>query len=284
MSWQTVFEGDMLSVRRSRLGLGVSAAVIALTAGMAVLLGLVAGTDPSGNAGIVFGDLLMTVAFVGSLFLPFVAMLASYSAIVHEREHGSIRFLLGLPNSRAEAYVGKLLSRSVLFTLPCLAGLALVGLVGFALLPEGDVAKFGAISVLVLVYGLVFIGFGLSLSGILGNETSATTGIISVWLLFRLGWPGIQYGALRLIEGQQFSQPYPEWYFWLGRVNPMNAFMKLVYTALNTPPGGRPLITNPHPSVSTVATSDWFAAVVLVGWLGIAPLIGFLKFRDADLL
>lgn len=42
----------------------------------------------------------------------------TYGAILHERNSGSIRFLLGLPNSRRDIVVGKFLGRSGTVAVP----------------------------------------------------------------------------------------------------------------------------------------------------------------------
>lgn len=60
-----------------------------------------------------FDAILLLIGSVLSISLPFIAMLASYGGIVLERETGSVRFLLGLPNSRLDAYLGEYLSRAV---------------------------------------------------------------------------------------------------------------------------------------------------------------------------
>ncbi|MFB6087426.1 MAG: ABC transporter permease [Haloarculaceae archaeon] len=286
MTWQTVFRWDMQSVRRSRLGQGVAATLVTLTGGVALLVALAVFSSPPEVEPPEFDQIMLVIGYVASFILPFVAMLASYSTIIHERERGSVRFLLGLPNSRTEAYVGKYLSRSVLLVVPLVVGLLVAGAIGFGLLQNPDGAALAQAVLVTVVYGLIFLGFGLTISAVFDTETRVTSALIGVYVLFRAGWMIAQWGALRILlpRGERFARPHPEWYYWLGRVNPMNAYNKLIHGLLGNPDTGSPLLTTPAREVSTVATSDAFAAVVLVVWVVVAPLLGYLRFRNRDIL
>ena len=122
---------------------------------------------------------MLLVGSLLSLILPFIAMLGSYGAIIQERETGSIRFLLGLPNSRLEAYVGKYLSRSVLLVASTLVGFVVVAAVGFGILREPDALAFVVFVLLTLGFGVVFVGIGIAASAVFDSETQVTTAIIS---------------------------------------------------------------------------------------------------------
>ena len=136
MSLRTVVEDDLLRLRRSPLGWGVALSVLAPTAGIAAIMVLLELVDVTGGPAAPFDNIMMTVAVLLSFLLPFVAMLGSYSAIVYERESGSVRFLLGLPNSRWDAYAGKYVSRTVLLVVSILAGFLTLALVGFGILTD----------------------------------------------------------------------------------------------------------------------------------------------------
>lgn len=285
MSWETVLRDDLLGMRRSRLGWGVGAAVFVFTGAVGVLLVLQSVAQPPEAEAPMFDPVMLADGAVLALVVPFVAMLGSYSAIVHERERGSVRFLLGLPNSRLDAYAGKYLSRTVVYVLATVVGFAVLGALAAVLLREPAPVEFLLFVGLTLLYGLVFVGFGLAASAVLDTETSVTAGIISVYVVFRGGWMLLQWGALRLTQPrtEAFRQPYPDWYFFLGRANPMNAYAKLVDTLFNE---GRPipLITGPEPSVNTVATGEGYAVAVLVVWAVVVPVLGYLRFRNRDVL
>lgn len=215
-----------------------------------------------------------------SVLIPLVGLLGSYAALVGERSTGSVRFLLGLPNSRDDAYLGKYLSRSVVVVAPLVAGLALSAVIAAATFEEGSVVAVGGVALLSVPYALLFVGVGLSASAYADTESRAVATVVAVFALLRIGWPGLQWLGLQTIPAAQ-RHPLPEWYFWVGRVNPINAYVKLT-TAF----GGvesTPLITTER-GLSTAASSHWFAALVLFGWGVLAPLAGLWYFRRRDLL
>jgi ABC-2 type transport system permease protein len=283
MSLRTVVEGDLLDVRRSRLGQSVALCLVLMTGGIVALVALAAAASPPEVQAPQFDPILLVIGYVLSFLLPFVAMLASYSAIIHERDQGSIRFLLGLPNSRLDAYAGKYVSRSALLVGSLVVGLVVTLAVGIAVLREPSIGAFLTVAALTLVYGLLFIGFGLAISSNFSTETRVTSGIISVYVGFRAGWMALQWGLLRVTQprGERFVQPHPEWYYWLGRLNPMNAYNKLLESTL-TDDQFSPVLTTPQ--IETAATSDWFALVVLLGWTVAVPVLGYLGFRGRDVL
>jgi hypothetical protein len=47
---------------------------------------------------------------------------------------------------------------------------------------------------------------------------------------------------------------------------------------------GHPLLTGPDEVVATVATTHWFAALVLLAWTALAPVAGLFYFRQRNLL
>jgi len=285
MTWQTVLRDDLQGVRRSRLGQGVAATTFAFTAGIAILVALAQLTSTSGEAP-PFDTIVLLVGSVLSMILPFIAMLGSYGAIVQEREHGSVRFLLGFPNSRLDAYAGKYLSRSLVLSAATTAGLLVVAAVGFGILREPDAVAFLLFVVATLAFGLVFVGVGLALSAVLDSETQVSTGIISTYVLFRGLWPVAQWAGLYLTrpDGQQGIRPYPEWYFYFGRLDPINAYVKLVNVLFNDD-RFTPLLTNPQGAeLDYLAVSTPYSAAALVVWVVVVPVVGYRLFRDRDLL
>jgi ABC-2 type transport system permease protein len=289
MSLRTVVEDDLLRLRRSPLGWGVALAVLAPTAGVGLLVVLFELVDATGQPPAPFDNIMMAVGVLLSFGLPFVAMLGSYSAIVHERESGSIRFLLGFPNSRLDAYAGKYVSRTVLLSVSVLVGFAVLGAVGFGILQEPDAVALLAFLLATVAFALVFVGFGVAISGVANSLIGATAAIIGTYVVFRGGWMILQYGALYLARGGEnvARPPYPDWYFFIGRINPINAFVTVLVDVLDRGPqtlARQVLITQPRPEVNTVATDTSFAALALLGWLVVTPLVGYLVFRQRDLL
>lgn len=288
MSLRTVVEDDLLRLRRSPLGWGVALSVLAPTAGIAAIMVLLELVDVTGGPAAPFDNIMMTVAVLLSFLLPFVAMLGSYSAIVYERESGSVRFLLGLPNSRWDAYAGKYVSRTVLLVVSILAGFLTLALVGFGILTDPSASGLLLFVLATVAFALVFVGFGIAISGVANSLIGATAGIIATYVVFRGGWMIAQFAGLYVTPPQgEVARPYPDWFFFLGRVNPLNAYLKVVVEVFDRGPNTlvrQVLLTNPAPEVNTVATGTPYAVLALTGWLVVVPVVGYLLFRRKDLL
>ena len=133
-----------------------------------------------------------------------------------------------------------------------------------------------------LPYALLFVGVGLAASAWADTDNLAVAVVVSVYALFRVGWPSAQWLAIEMSAARHYEPP--AWYFWLGRVNPMNAYARL--TAVFIPDGGDgfPLISMPDEGVAPVATSAEFALLVVVVWAALAPLVGIGYVRRRDFL
>jgi len=288
VSLRTVVEDDLLRLRRSPLGWGVALSVLAPTAGIAAIVVLLELVNVTGGQAAPFDNIMMTVGVLLSFLLPFVAMLGSYSAIVYERESGSVRFLLGLPNSRWDAYAGKYVSRTVLLVVSILAGFLTLALVGFGILTEPSVSGLLLFVLATVAFALVFVGFGIAISSVANSLIGATAGIIGTYVVFRGGWMIAQFAGMYITPPRgEVGPPYPDWFFFLGRANPLNAYLKVVVEVFDRGPNTlvrQVLLTNPAPEVNTVATGTPYAVLALVGWLVVVPLVGYLLFRRKDLL
>jgi len=288
VSLRTVVEDDLLRLRRSPLGWGVALSVLAPTAGIAAIVVLLELVNVTGGRAAPFDNIMMTVGVLLSFLLPFVAMLGSYSAIVYERESGSVRFLLGLPNSRWDAYAGKYVSRTVLLVVSILAGFLTLALVGFGILTEPSASGLLLFVLATVAFALVFVGFGIAISSVANSLIGATAGIIGTYVVFRGGWMIAQFAGMYITPPQgEVGPPYPDWFFFLGRANPLNAYLKVVVEVFDRGPNTlvrQVLLTNPAPEVNTVATGTPYAVLALTGWLVVVPVVGYLLFRRKDLL
>jgi ABC-2 type transport system permease protein len=215
-----------------------------------------------------------------SLVVPLVGLLGSYAALVGERETGSVRFLLGLPNSRDDAYVGKFLARAAVVCVPLVVGIALTGVVVQLTFENGSLLGMLGLAAVTVPYALLFVGIGLTASAYADSSNRAVAVVITVFALFRAGWPAVQWLGL---QSMRDPYPRPEWFYWVGRLNPINAYVKLT-SLFATFEYGHPLLSRPDEVVQTVATTHWFAAVVLFAWTVAAPVFGLLYFRRRDLL
>ena len=269
----------------------IAITVLAFTVVAVGLTFLVAGLRPAEAARPPMQLAVVSVGSALSFLLPLVALVGSYAALVGERETGSVRFLLGLPNSRTDAYAGKYLSRAAVVLVPLAVGLGLTAVVVELTFADGSVLGILGLTAVSIPYALLFVGIGLSASAYADTSNRAVAVVIAAFVVYRVGWPAIQLLGLQSLDD---PYPRPEWFFWVGRTNPINAYVKLT-TLFAEFEFGHPLISSPgrgfvgpdtasEAAVNTIATSHWFAAVVLLAWTVLAPIAGLLYFRDRDIL
>jgi ABC-2 type transport system permease protein len=290
VSWRHVWRRDLLSTYRSRLVPVVALLLVGATAG--VVLGMYALDNygpPPGMRTAVFA-----VGVVSHALVPLVGLLGSYSALVGERESGSVRFLLGLPNSRLDAFTGKFAARLTAVGAPLAVGLGVCTVAVGALFQEGSYVDMVGLTAVTLLFALLFVGAGLALSAVVSTSTRAVVGAVGLFAVLRGGWPALQLGLLELTNADRFPVP-PDWYFWVGRVNPLNAYLKLTTSYADFGASGHPLLTSARdyePGVGeqavstagTVAATHEFAAAVLLLWTVVVTLSGLLVWRRRDLL
>jgi ABC-2 type transport system permease protein len=289
MSWRDVFRRDLRSTFRSRMGPAAVGLLLLATVGVAALIWVTANPEyppGMGNLIVIFGSLM-------SFVVPLVALLASYAAVVGERTTGSVRFLLGLPNSRTDAYVGKLASRTLVVVAPLVVGLLVAGAITVPIAEDGAFLPFIWLAALSAVYAVLFVGVGLTASVVADTDTRAVSLVVGAFALLRAGWPALQWVGMQSLED---PYPHPEWYFWLGRLNPINAYVKL--TTVYAPVERHPLITTPRDpntggfagelpresAAGSLAVSPELAAAVVLVLVVAAPVAGLLYFRQRDVL
>jgi ABC-type transport system involved in multi-copper enzyme maturation permease subunit len=124
-----------------------------------------------------------------STYLFILVAALAYAAVVSERESGTIRLLLGLPSTRSDILVGKLLSRGTLLLATLLPLLALLGVIILVRLDGIPVAAFLAVSVWVLVYGLGWTTFAVGLSAAFESQYRALAAIAGTFIVFAWNAP-----------------------------------------------------------------------------------------------
>lgn len=134
----------------------------------------------------------MTVGFVqtaGSFLLPVGVLLLSYRSIVGERTSGSLKFVLGLPLTRSDILVGKVIGRSVGIAVPvsiAAAGLGLIGVVRFGLFSP---LLFVGVLLATLLYVTTLVSVATAISAITSSTVQAATVVFGgVYLVFTVFW------------------------------------------------------------------------------------------------
>ncbi len=203
------------------------------------------------------------------ILVPILGTMLGYNAIVGERESGSLKFLLGLPHTRRDVVLGKLIGRAAIVTVTVLVGFAVIG-IHFAVLADSfSLAAYTLVAGKMVVIGVVFVAIGIAFSAAARSSTVATWGAVGTALLFAFLWDVVLF----IVNMSTFdlSGGGPDWFYLLERLNPRHAFK--AGGALGSASEPAPFYLDP-----------WFGVVILGGWLVVPLGLAYLRFQRGDLV
>jgi ABC-2 type transport system permease protein len=224
------------------------------------------------------GFLVLLSGAAGTL-IPVIGLVLGYKTIVGERESGSLKLLLGLPHTRGEVVVGKLIGRSAVVTIAIVIGYAVAAGMGLVLFDQFDVVDFAIFTLLSVLLAFAWIGISLGLSTATASTSRAMAAAFGFWLMFEFLWGTLVVPLLvwasNGFSGSLFVTSPPEWAQLLNVLPPTAAFSNangVIADVLGTVGEATPWFTEP-----------WFGLVVLLAWVVVPVGLGYLRFRSADL-
>ncbi len=242
---------------------------------------------------------LSGVAMLGGLFVPGIALVAGYMAVVGERRSGSLRILLSYPFSRFDVVWGKLLGRLLVTGVALVAGYAVGSVAVVVLYGPPDTTAFLGFAGAGLLLGASMTGLavgGSAAARTRGQALAATVGSFVGWVFF---WKPAVVGLYYLVEGEIPGLRAEPWYYLLQRLNPLEAFRVVSSVALGedvSPVPDLPLEdvprTAPSERVDVAARvagevpfylDAWVAVLVLLAWGLVPVVVGHRRFERSDL-
>ncbi|EMA54965.1 ABC transporter permease subunit [Halococcus thailandensis] len=215
-----------------------------------------------------------------SLYLvPLVGIMVGYKAIAGERSSGSIRLILGLPNTRGEIFFGKLLGQTAVVSTAILVGYGAAALVALISYDSFALVEFGLYTLLTLLYALACVSIALGFSASTRSRTRALAGAITVYSVILIFWDGIT--ALLQTATVGYTVPAGEQPAWLSVVyglNPSTAFANAARAVL---PEYREITRFTY--IETNIWVDWYGFIVLGLWIVIPIAIGYFCFSKSDI-
>lgn len=276
--WNDVAWKEFRDALRSRSVIAASVLLVALSLG-ALGFELVRGVTPESPT-----RLLFLLGGVFSWAVPIIALVTTYGAILHERSSGSLRFLLGLPNSRRDIITGKFLARSGAVVIPIVGSVAavLAGMVAAGIpVPLSVYLPFLALSALL---GAAFVGIGLAVSTLSTSGTRTIAAVVGLYFAFRLVWRVLLTFAVFLSYGYQpLERELPAWYFLVGRANPITAYLGATDLLSQPTDVTNFFVQTPSPSVAASVPSPWLELASLCLWGGLSLAAGYYRFSTTDL-
>ncbi|ELZ11488.1 ABC transporter permease subunit [Natrialba aegyptia] len=180
---------------------------------------------------------LLTAIDSFGLWVPLVAIVLGYEAVIGERESGRIRFLLGLPSTRRELIIGKYLSRVSVLVTALVASLGVLAVLVFVRVDEIPLVPLLSAVILLVLYGLAWIGMAVGVSSIVSSKTRAVAVVVGLYALFGPLWGQIvlpacvRFGELVTgttqsinLTGRLTYADEPTWFLYVARLSPLEAF------------------------------------------------------------
>jgi ABC-2 type transport system permease protein len=274
------------------------------------LLGLISGLLAyvfQGSTGTpdteVVQNLFQSIAGINAILLPIVVLIATYLAIAGERESGSIKFLLGLPNSRRDVVLGKLLSRLGMVTVAVAVMFfvaLIIALYRFAVFPVG---VFVGVFAMTVLYGAVFVSVAVAVSALTSSRSRAVAAAVGTYFVSILVFflPGINVRQIvRFINEDVLGLGANiDLYQFVQYVSPFFAFQKALNLVVpermqseffrsqrvdGPARGGREGYEAAVEAVNLpFYLSNEFGLVILAVWLVVPLALGYWRFERADL-
>ncbi len=270
MSIASVARKDFLDVRRAKIVWFV-ASLYLLIAVLMFYFGQQGVDDPE------FHNALLALSGNGAILIPLIALVTAYLAIAGERESGSIKYMLSIPNSRRDVVLGKFISRSAIVVGSILVAFALAGALGLLWYPSVDVGMFVGALALTTLFTLTYVSVAIGISAVSASRSRAMGGAIAVYFvttvlanLIRTGFDWV----FNDIAGLGLSSDALT--FTESALSPMNAFFRSLGLVL------------PDDLAVTAPDNPWYLEpelmlVVLFVWLLVPLAIGIIQFERANL-
>lgn len=280
MSWVAVAEKDFRDAIRSRLMLIVAGLFVLFLAGGAAI-----GTALGLGGGDAVGLIMFFMLSGTSVFVPIIAIGLAYRSIAGERDTGSLKILLSLPNSRADVVLGKFVGRSAVLAVAVFVGYA-AGLVAFVAAFDGGIQFDTYVSFMAttLLLGFVFVSLTVGISAFTTSTFQAAVGAIGVFVVFEWLW-GLLAQVLWYVAND-FEQPGlgaepPDWLEFLFILNPSVSYDQATQWLFDTLSNAEE--AQQASALEPFGLEPWFGFVILAWWIALPLAIGYLRFEATDL-
>lgn len=276
--WVHVARKDLEDAARSKLLLGVVGVLLLLSVVLSAVPYLVGDTGSDGAE--MAAGLFQTPV---SVFLPVLGAIIGYMAIVHERESGSVRVLLGLPLRRIDVVAGKTIGRSIVLV----GALVVTGVLGvlLTLVLYGTVQweQMAAFGILGAILSVVYVAVATAVSASVDSRGKAMALIVAILLALVYAWQFIVVGIVRVVEGTWNFAGFPEYALVLLSFDPNVAGTRIAGLVFQGTLGDPLEGVVAEGAELPAYLAQWTAIPILLLWILVPLGIGYYRFNNADL-
>jgi len=283
VSLLTVAHDDFTNARRSYAVLGVIG-VLTTIVGLIFVSEIGVYDDPYRT--------LFDVSFFLFLVFPIVLAPLTYLAIAGDRDGGAIKYVMGLPNSRAEYVFGKLASRLGVTLAAVLLAVGVGFLVALATFTNApDVVMFATFAGVSMLFAFAFVGIYVGVSAVTASRSRAMLGVFGAYFVLVPFWFGFLpvisltelLGTAADLLGVTLSQNTTQF---VQSLSPATAYLystEVVYQSVLPNPAYQGMTATFTEVPDEIYREFWFNALVMFAWGAGSMLVGYLSFRRSEL-
>jgi ABC-2 type transport system permease protein len=283
VSFTAVLRDDFTNSRRSYVVLGV---IGVLTAFVALIVQQVSSNHPDAFRA------LFDVSFFFFLVFPLILIPLTYLAVAGDRERGSIKHSLGLPNTRAEYVAAKFVSRAGVATAAVLVSTGVAFLIGFALYTDPiDPLRFVTFAAITTLFVVSLTAVFVALSTLTRRRSRAMFGVITAYFIIGPFW----FGFLPVISLQTVVDTIAdllgvtlsdETFGYIQFSSPSTAYLaglEPVYDGIVGTGEYEQIDQNYTDDTDALYTNPWYSWLVMTVWGAVALGLAYARFRVAEL-
>lgn len=251
-------------------------------------------------------DLIFLLKDAISLLVPLIAVVVGHGAITGERDTGTLKILLSLPNTRRDVVLGKIIGRSLVVALPIFIGFAVAALLVLPTDMSIELGNYVGFSLLTAFLGVIFVSLSVGISAAMPRNFYSMIGSVAAFFYFgflwNLGANGI--GTILVEYANITSTTRMKTVLAIKLINPMQAFKTLVDSVVQSSAvdarvlmfgvfrrgaaceqalGGSISEGGCQVSALPFQYSDPVIFGYMLFWLVVPAIAGYYVFRDADL-
>lgn len=283
MTWTAVARKDFQDARLSKTLWVLTGLFVLMAAGMAYLYATVPDLRVDVGGVSTLGLLFLPSAPV-TLFIAIGALVVAAGSIAGERSTGSAKLLLGLPHTRGDVVVGKLVGRATVVVVAIVVGLLVMLGVVLALYPSFSLVDYALFVALTLLLAVAYVGIMVGISALTASGGRAMAFGVGAFLVLEIFADIVPLAALFVVNGfsLQGVTTTPGWAAFLSLASPTSAYQNALSWFLG---GGVYAGANLDAPLSAVPfyLTGWASLAVLALWLVVPLAVGYRRFRAADL-